>query len=267
MNTTRIGVDLAKTVFEIAVADTPGHVKERRRLTRARLRSFFEERGKAHVFLEACGSAHFWGRELGALGHRVSLLHPADVARYRDGNKTDRADAKALLEAARNQAIDPVPVQTEDQQAMAALHRIPVRIPAHALSRDQRSARSPAGVRGVDPPRGPPCHSPSGGCPEDDVVPSYLRKVLQELLQEVDTLTTKTQSLASELGRLARQIPAAQRLATVPGIGVLTATALVAFVGDIRRFRSGRDFAAYLGPSPRSVSCAPNRRSPDTLVR
>lgn len=133
MNITQIGVDLAKSVFEIAVSDAPGQVRERRRLTRARLRRYFEDRPAAHVFLEACGSAHYWGRELNSLGHSVSLLHPADVARYRDGNKTDRADAKALLEASRNEAIDPVPVKTEDQQAMAALHRIRQGFPAYWL--------------------------------------------------------------------------------------------------------------------------------------
>ena len=124
MNTTQIGVDLAKSVFEVAVSQQPGRVQERHRLTRAQFPRFFADRPAAHVLLEACGSAHHWGRTLQALGHRVSLLHPGDVARYRDGNKTDRADAKALLEAARNADIDPVPVKSIDQQAIAALHRL-----------------------------------------------------------------------------------------------------------------------------------------------
>ncbi len=111
MHTTQIAVDLAKSVFEVAVSQPPGRVHERHRLSRARFRRFFATHAPAEVLLEACSSAHHWGRELQALGHRVTLLPAADVARYRDGNKTDRADAKALLEAARNEAIDPVPVK------------------------------------------------------------------------------------------------------------------------------------------------------------
>ena len=111
MNTTQIGVDLAKSVFEVAVSHTPGRVHERHRLSRTGFLRFFATCPPAHVLLEACSSAHHWGRELQGLGHDVALLPPADVARYRDGNKTDRADAKALLEAARNEAIDRVPGQ------------------------------------------------------------------------------------------------------------------------------------------------------------
>jgi transposase len=123
-HTTQIGIDLAKAVFEVAVSRRPGEVEGRHRLSRARLRRFLAECEPAEVLLEACGSAHYWGRELQHMGHRVSLLHPVDVARYRDGNKTDRADAKALLEAARNVALDRVPVKSIDQQAVGALHRI-----------------------------------------------------------------------------------------------------------------------------------------------
>src|SRR5688572_21911934 len=124
MQPTLIGVDLAKSVFEVAVSRVPGHVDERHRFARARLLRFFEQCEPADVLLEACASAHHWGRELQKAGHRVRLLHPSDVARYRDGNKTDRADATALLEASRNTALDPVPVRSIEQQAIGALHRI-----------------------------------------------------------------------------------------------------------------------------------------------
>ena len=124
MKTTRIGIDLAKSVFEIAVSRSPGKVQERHRLSRSQLARFFAQREPAEVLMEACSSSHHWGRKFEAMGHRVTLLHPADVARYRDGNKTDRADAKALLEAARNEAIDQVPVKSIEQQSVAALHRI-----------------------------------------------------------------------------------------------------------------------------------------------
>jgi len=124
MNTTQVAVDLAKSVFEVALSRTPGKVHESHRLTRSRFQKFFAEREPVEVLMEACGTAHHWGRTLQAMGHQVTLLPPGDVSRYRDGNKTDQADAKALLEAARNERIDPVPVKSLDQQAVSALHRV-----------------------------------------------------------------------------------------------------------------------------------------------
>ena len=124
MNSTQVAVDLAKSVFQVAISTVPGRVDEQRRLSRERFRRFFAERRATEVLMEACGTAHHWGRELEALGHRVRLLPPADVARYRDGNKTDRADAIALLEASRNERIDAVPVKTLEQQALTSLHRL-----------------------------------------------------------------------------------------------------------------------------------------------
>jgi transposase len=124
MNSTQVAVDLAKSVFQVAVSSTPGRIDEQHRLSRAGFGRFFAAHEPVEVLMEACGSAHHWGRELTALGHTVSLLPPADVRRYRNGDKTDRADTKAILEAARNEAIDPVPVKTLDQQAIAALHRL-----------------------------------------------------------------------------------------------------------------------------------------------
>ena len=109
MNTTQVAVDLAKSVFQVSVSHAPGRVDEQHRLSRRRFRTFFLHHPPTHVLMEACGSAHHWGRELQGLGHQVSLLPPAHVARYRQGNKTDRADAKALLEAARHEDIAQIP--------------------------------------------------------------------------------------------------------------------------------------------------------------
>jgi len=107
MDTTRVAVDLAKSVFQVAVSSVPGRIDQHQRLSRERFERFFAQRESTDVLMEACGMAHHWGRHLEALGHRVWLLPPADVARYRDGNKTDRADTVAILEAGRNEAIDP----------------------------------------------------------------------------------------------------------------------------------------------------------------
>ena len=260
MHTTQISVDLAKSVFEVAVSRAPGQVEARHRLTRARFQRFLAECEPAEVLLEACGSAHYWGRELQGMGHRVSLLHPADVARYRDGNKTDRADAKALLEAARNEAFDRVPVKSVDQQAVGALHRIrqgylrtrTARINAVRGHLREFGVTIPVGARNVLPQ--------ARAALDDDVVPGYLRAALEDTLDEIAQLKAKADTLRDELEQLAHQMPDALLLMSVPGIGVLTATALVAFVGDIRRFRSGRDFAAYLGLTPREHSSGSSRR-------
>ena len=124
MQHTTIAVDLAKSVFQVAISHQPGRVDEEHRLSRARLLPFFATQPAATVLLEACGSAHHWARALEHLGHRVRLLPPHETRRYVRRNKTDRTDAKALLEAARNEEIHPVPVKSATQQAVASLHRI-----------------------------------------------------------------------------------------------------------------------------------------------
>ncbi len=216
MNTTQIAVDLAKSVFQVSVSHSPGRVQEQHRLSRRRFRSFFLHQPPTHVLMEACGSAHHWGRELQGLGHHVSLLLPAHVARYRQGNKTDRADAKALLEAARNEDIAPVPVKSLDQQAINAL--------------------------------------------DDDNLPIYLKTALAQALLEIQELEAKADDLKNQLERLAPLIPSVSFLMTVPGIGILSATALVASVGDVQRFPSGRSLANYLGLTPRESSTGASRR-------
>jgi transposase len=260
MNTTQVAVDLAKSVFQVAVSHAPGRVDEEHRLSRQRFRNFFLHHPPTHVLMEACGSAHHWGRELQTLGHQVSLLPPSHVARYRQGNKTDRADAKALLEAARNEDITPVPVKSLDQQAINALHRL------RSGYLGTRTARINA-VRGLLREFGIPV--PLGArtflakahlALDDDTLPAYLRAALTQALTEIKELQAKADDLKSQLEQLAPLIPGVPFLMTVPGIGILSATALVASVGDVHRFPSGRSFAAYLGLTPRESSSGGSRR-------
>ena len=124
MEHTTIAVDLAKSVFQVAVSHQPGRVDDERRLSRERFLTFFAQQPPATVLLEACGSAHHWARQLQPFGHTVRLLPAHDVHRYVRRNKTDRTDAKALLEADRNEEIHAVPVKTIEQQAIASLHRL-----------------------------------------------------------------------------------------------------------------------------------------------
>ncbi len=260
MPTIQIGVDLAKTVFEVAISEAPGVVTSRRRLSRAAFPRFLAAQAPAEVLLEACGSAHHWGRQAERCGHRVKLLHPTDVARYRDGNKTDRADAKALLEAVRNQDLTPVPVKSVEQQAVMALHRIrqgylrtrTARINALRGHLRELGHVIPVGARRVA--------MEARVALADDAIPPFLRAALVALLEEIRSLEEQAESVRASLTMLVRQMPDAQRLMTVPGIGVLTATAMVALVGDIHRFRSGRQFASWLGLTPREHSSGASRR-------
>ena len=124
MEHTTIAVDLAKSVFQIAISRRPGRVDEERRLSRGRFLPYLAQQRPATIILEACGSAHYWARQLQPLGHAVRLLPAHDVHRYVRRNKTDRTDTKALLEANRNDEIHPVPVKSVEQQAIASLHRL-----------------------------------------------------------------------------------------------------------------------------------------------
>ena len=124
MKHTTIAVDLAKSIFQISVSDRPGHVASSHRVSRGRFLRFFAQRPAATVVFEACGSAHYWARHLEKLGHQVVLLPPYDVRPYVRRNKTDRADAKGLLEAFRNEAIHPVPIKSVSHHGIAALHRL-----------------------------------------------------------------------------------------------------------------------------------------------
>ena len=262
MKHTTIAVDLAKTVFEVAISNRPGKIKQHRRLSRTQFLRFFAQQSPATILLEACGSSHHWARELQKIGHAPKLLPPHHVRRYRAGNKTDRADAKALLEADRNEEILPVPIKSVDQQALTALHRMRSRYLA------TRTARINT-LRGILREFG--LVAPRGGRkaleylqelimnPEVEI-PMTLRPFLDDACQEIRALTARMKALEEQLDALGKQMPAVEHLKTVPGIGLLTATALVALVGDASRFPTGRHLASYLGLTPREFSSGESRR-------
>ena len=262
MKNTTIAVDLAKSVFQVAVSQRPGRVDKEVRLSRDRFLRFFTGLDPATVLLEACGSAHHWGRELQGLGHTVRLLPPHDVHRYVRRSKTDKADAKALLEADRNEDIRPVPVKSVEQQAIASLHRLRF---AYLAARTARinTVRGLLREFGIAIPPGARHVLPSVRAKIDDPtapVPSPLRIPLAVACDEIDGFERKAQALEKQLQLMANQMPLAERLMAIPGIGLLTATALVALVGDVSRFRSGRHFASFLGLTPKEHSSGSRRR-------
>lgn len=258
-----IAVDIAKNVFEIAVSRHPGRVAAHHRVSRTKLLRFFAQRGPSKVLLEACGSAHFWARELQKLGHEVVLLPPHLVRPYRRRHrKTDRADAKALLEAFRNEEIRPVPIKTVAQHSLAALHRLRSAWMATRTARIN-AARGILRELGYFIPQGaqlvvPRAHELIEDAESD--LPDPLRLALYEVCREIRDLEQRCKIVRRQLEAQAATIPAVQHLLSVPGIGKLTATALVAFVAEIYRFPSGRHFASYLGLTPREHSSGNRRR-------
>ena len=261
MEHTTIAVDLAKSVFQVAVSHRPGRVDEERRLSRDRFLPFFAQRPPATILLEACGSAHFWARQLEPFGHTVRLLPPHDVRRYVRRNKTDRTDAKALLEADRNEEIHAVPVKNVEHQAIASLHRLRSTWLATRTTR-LNTVRGLLREFGIFIPVGSQHVVPRVRelLAEPTAIPLLLRTTLATACDEITGLEVNMRSVERQLAALAAQIADVTLLQTVPGIGLLTSTALVAHVGDIRRFPSSRHFASFLGLTPKEDSSALRRR-------
>ena len=262
MEHTTIAVDLAKSVFQIALSRRPGQVDEEHRLSRERFLAFFAQQPPATIVLEACGSAHHWARQLQPLGHAVRLLPAHDVHRYVRRNKTDRTDAKALLEANRNTDIHAVPIKTTALQAVASLHRLRstwITTRTARLNTIRGLLREfgifiPIGASRVVPRVRELLAEPTPS------IPDLLRAPLGATCEEIATLEDNIQIVERQLADFGHQVSTVPLLQTIPGVGLLTATALVALVGDIHRFRSGRHFASFLGLTPKEYSSAARRR-------
>jgi transposase len=261
LHATSIAVDLAKSVFEIVVSDQPGKVVERHRLPRGKFLEFFANRPAVTVVMEACGSAHFWARKIESLGHRVVLLPPAQVRPYVLRNKTDRTDTRGILEAHRNEDIHPVPIKTIDQQTLTSLHRIRSAWVAERTAKINL-LRGLLRELGLVIPIGAKKAVPHAWAfIEDDAsgIPDALRPVFAELCDEIRALDQRIDRAERQLEAVATQSPTAARLRTIPGVGLLVATGVLAFIGDIHRFPSGRHFASYLGLTPRESSSGMRR--------
>ena len=260
MEHTTIAVDLAKSVFQVAISRHVGRVDIEKRLTRERFLGYLAQQPPATVLLEACGSSHYWARQIAPFGHVVRLLPAHDVHRYLRRNKTDRTDTKALLEAGRNDEIHAVPVKTVEQQAIACLHRLRSTWLATRTSR-LNTVRGLLREFGIFIPVGAQHVVPRvRALLAEEGLPVVLGTTLATACDEIEALETHMGAVDRQLAALAHQLADVTMLQTVPGVGVLTATAFVALVGDIRRFRSGRHFASFLGLTPKEDSSAARRR-------
>lgn len=261
MNATTVAVDLAKNVFALAVADEQWKVVERARLTRGQLERWFQNRAVRLVVMEACATAHHWARVLRGRGVEVRLLPASYVRAYVRRNKTDAADAQALLEAARSADITPVAPKSVEQQALQALHRLRSswmgtrtrRINTlRGFCREFGMDVSVGAVRGL-------AQIARLLADEHSAIPMMLRAPMRLALEEIRLMEARIEAIERELAAMARQSEACQALASVPGIGLLTSTAMVAAIADPTTFRSGRHYASFFGLTPREHSSGEQR--------
>jgi len=253
---TTIGLDLAKNVFQVHGIDEAGQVIVRKRLRRAQVLGFFAGLLRCVVGLEACATAHHWARELIALGHDVRLIPPSYVKAYVKRNKNDAADAEAICEAVRRPSMRFVPVKTADQQATLMLHR------ARELLVRQRTMlvnalRGHLAEFGVIAAKG--LHNVEGLIAivkqgEDGRVPDAALRVLTVIANQIVDVGKQIATLEAQILAWHRSHAVCRRLATIPGIGPMIATAIAATVADPSAFRNGREFAAWLGLVPRQSS-------------
>ena len=262
MNAITVAVDLAKNVFQLAVADSAWRVVETHRLTRAQFQHWFDNRVVGLVVMEACGSAHHWARTLIARGIAVKLLPPAYVRAYVRRNKTDAADAAALLEASRCGEMHPVAVKSVEQQALQGLHRIRSLWMSNRTSRINTlrglcrefglavSVGSRLGVEQISRVLAEP-KSP---------IPELIRSSMSLLVEEIRLLESRVAGIERELSALAKHSSACVQLMSIPGVGLLTATAMVAATsGNVAHFKDARHFASWFGLTPREFSSGSTR--------
>jgi transposase len=253
MQVTTIGLDIAKSVFQVHGVDQHGNVVLRQRLSRGNVLVFFANLPRCVIGLEACGGAHYWARELTKVGHEVRLMPPQYVRPYVKTNKHDAADADACCEAVQRPGMRFVPVKNEQQQSLLMLHRIRDRLIAertgtinairgHMAEFGMVAAQRDAGLKTL-------IAIIADG---DDVrLPALARELLLLQLEHLRQVEARITALDGRLVRQARDDEACRRLTEAPGIGPVIATAMVATVGNARLFSSGRSFAAWLGLTPR----------------
>lgn len=251
MKITTIGIDLAKTVFQVHGVDQHGKVGLRRSLGRSRMVPFFTRLEPCVIGMEACGSAHYWARTLQQLGHEVRLMPPQFVRPYVKTNKHDAADAEAICEAVCRPNMRFVAVKSVEQQSILAVHRARCGM-VKARTAQGNQIRGLLSEFGVVVPRGIPalCRALPTVL-EAASLPQQLQRLLTRLYEHLRLLDRQVVELEGEIVAWHRGSESSRRLAAIPGIGPLSASALVASIGDVRHFHNGRQLAAWLGLVPR----------------
>jgi transposase len=262
MNITTVGVDLAKNVFQIHGVDEHGRVALRRALKRADVVKLFVNLPLCVIGLEACGSAHYWARKLMQLGHTVKLMAPQFVKPYVKTNKSDARDAEGICEAVRRPNMRFVPVKSVEQQSVLALHRARQGF-VGARTAQANQIRGLLYELGVVIPKG--LRHLEQRLPEiledaENGLPGVSRELFARLFEHLRELGANVRALEDQIKAWHRESEASRRLEGIPGIGALTASALVASVGDAKTFKNGRQLAAWLGLVPRQASSGGKER-------
>jgi transposase len=268
MQISTIGLDLAKHWFQVHGVDASGAVAVRRKLRRSEVLSFFRSLQPCLVGIEACATAHYWARELTELGHEVKLMPPAYVKAYVKRNKNDAADAEAICEAVTRPSMRFVPVKDTDQQSVLLLHRarnLLVRqrtmlVNALRAHMAEFGMIAPQGLRNVELLTKIVAH-------EQEWLPELAQQILQLIVDQLCDTMTRVRQIELRLTQWHRQSRVSQLLATVPGVGIMGASAIAATVADPSLFRSGREFAAWLGMTPRQNSSGSKERLGRTSKR
>ena len=260
-----IGLDIAKSVFQVHGEDAGGRVVVQRRLRRSQVKEFFAKLPPARIGIEACGSAHYWGRELSALGHEVRLIPAAYVKPFVRRNKTDARDAAAICTALGRPDMRFVAVKSAEQQASRALERSrDLLVRQHTqLMNSARSQLAEFGIVAAQGRRGfaeLAAVVTAGVADGSAAVLALLLEVLRLLLRQIDQLALAMALMERRIVAAARTNPAMRRLTTIPGVGPLTAHAVVTAIGEGRQFASARDFAAWCGLTRRVDQSALTRR-------
>jgi transposase len=262
MKISTVGLDLAKNVFQVHGIDEGGTVVVRRALRRRQVIPFFAGLAPCLIGMEACGTSHYWARELIGLGHDVKLMPPAYVKAYVKRGKTDAADAEAIAEAVTRPTMRFVAVKSTGQQSILALHRtrdllVRQRTQLVNMIRAQLAEFGIVIAKGIQHALKLVGRLMDGAAPD---IPPLAVKVVVILAQQVRDLQARIGGLEKDLMKWSRGNPMAKRLETIPGIGFITASALAASVTDPRQFTSGRQFAAWLGLTPRANSSGGKER-------
>jgi transposase len=255
MEITTIGLDLAKNVFQVHGVNERGKAMLRKQLKRDQVAPFFANLPPCLIGIEACASAHHWARKLQALGHTVRLMAPQFVKPYVKSNKNDAADAEAICEAVSRPSMRFVPIKNVEQQSVLSLHRVRQGF-VKARTAQANQIRGLLGEYGLVVPQGiayiaqrvPPLIEDA-----ENELPGSFRLLIQRLLDHLKALQDQVEEIEVQIKAWHRASEASQRLEKVPGIGPLTASALVASIGDAN-FDNGRQFAAWLGVVPRQHS-------------
>ena len=256
MKITTAGIDLAKNLQQVYGVDERGNAVLKKQLKRSQVLSFFVNLPPCLIGMEACGSAHHWARKLQKLGHTVKLMAPQFVKPYVKTNKNDVADAEAICEAVSRPNMRFVPIKNAEQQAVLALHRARQGF-VRARTAQANQIRGLLAEYGIVIPQGI-CHITQRlpGILEDGEsdLPGMFRQLLQRLGEHLTELDRQVGELELQIQLWHREHDASRKLAQIPGIGPITASALVASIGDAKSFKNGRQLAAWLGLVPRQHS-------------